>query len=213
MIDVNVKQQISDVRREVGSRVLEAGQARTVTISRTFAASRDEVWDACTNPDRIPRWFLPVTGELRLHGRYQLEGNAGGTIERCDPPRSFSATWEFGDQITWIEVRVSPGGPERTRLEIEHIALEDERWREFGPGAVGVGWDLAVIALTEHMSSGRSVDPAAGMAWTRSQPGRAFMTLSSEAWRDAHVAAGATPADARAAAQRTTAAYTGTELA
>lgn len=211
MIDVNVKQQINDVRREVGSRVLEAGQARTVTISRTFAASTDDVWDACTNPERLPRWFLPVTGELRLHGRYQLEGNAGGTIERCDPPRSFSATWEFGDQVTWIEVRVSPEGRERTRLEIEHIALEDERWREFGPGAVGVGWDLAMIGLTEHMSSGRPVDPEAGMAWTRSQPGRTFMTLSSEAWRAAHVAAGVPPGEARAAAQRTAAAYTGSE--
>jgi hypothetical protein len=42
-----------------------------------------------------------------------------------------------------------------------------------------------------------------------SDEGRRFMTLSSERWGEASVAAG-TPADeARAAAQRTTAAYTG----
>lgn len=66
MTDFNVNHQINDVRREVGSRVLEAGQARTVTISQTFAAIVEDVWDACTNPERIPRWFLPITGELRL---------------------------------------------------------------------------------------------------------------------------------------------------
>ena len=33
-------------------------------------AAIDDVWDACTNPERIPRWFLPVSGDLRLGGRY-----------------------------------------------------------------------------------------------------------------------------------------------
>jgi uncharacterized protein YndB with AHSA1/START domain len=50
-----------------------------VTITQVYAAPVEDVWDACTNPARIPRWFLPVSGELRLGGRYQLEGNAGGT--------------------------------------------------------------------------------------------------------------------------------------
>jgi uncharacterized protein YndB with AHSA1/START domain len=57
----------------------------------------------CTNPERIPRWFLPVSGELKEGGRYQLEGNAGGTITRCDPPHGFDATWEMGSDMSWIE--------------------------------------------------------------------------------------------------------------
>ena len=69
---IDVTQQINAVRRTVGTRVLEAGQARTVTISRTYGAAIEDVWDACTNAERIPRWFLPVSGDLRLHGRYQL---------------------------------------------------------------------------------------------------------------------------------------------
>ena len=93
---IDVTQQINSVRRVVGTRVLDAGQARAVTISRTYAAAIEDVWDACTNAERIPRWFLPVSGDLRLGGHYQLQGNAGGTIERCDPPKSFFATWEFG---------------------------------------------------------------------------------------------------------------------
>ena len=87
---IDVIQQINSVRRQVGTHMLEAGEARSVTISQTYAATTDELWDACTNPERIPRWFLPVSGDLRLHGRYQLLGNAGGTIERCDAPASFA---------------------------------------------------------------------------------------------------------------------------
>jgi hypothetical protein len=89
MIDVH--HEITAVRREVGDRVVDAGQARTVTIARSYDAPVEDVRDACTNPERIPRWFLPVTGELREGGRFQLEGNAGGTIERCEPPAGASA--------------------------------------------------------------------------------------------------------------------------
>ena len=56
---------------------------------------------------RIPLWFLPVTGDLRLGGRFQVEGNAGGVVERCDPPRSFAATWECGESTSWLEVRLA----------------------------------------------------------------------------------------------------------
>jgi uncharacterized protein YndB with AHSA1/START domain len=208
---IDVAQQINAVRREVGSRTLEAGEARIVTVSQTYAASVDDVWDACTNPERIPRWFLPVTGELRLGGRYQLEGNASGTIERCDPPASFAATWEYGGEVSWIELHVSPESDGRTRFTLEHIAhVDDERWAEFGPGAVGIGWDLGLVGLALHLSSGMAVDPQENAAWAASDEGRRFATLSSERWCAANIAAGADEAEARAAADRTTAFYTAT---
>ena len=207
---IDVVQQINAVQRQVGSRVIEAGQARTVIISQVYAAPVEDVWDACTSLERIPRWFLPVSGDLRLGGRYQLEGNAGGTIERCHPPESFSATWEFGGETSWIEVRLTPQPDSRTRLQIEHIApLDAERWAEFGPGAVGVGWDLAMSGLASHLSTGAAVAAEEGPAWLASAAGRQFVSLSSERWGAASAAAGADQADAQAAADRTTAAYTG----
>ena len=208
---IDVTQQINAVRRQVGTRVLEAGEARTVTVSQSYDAPVEDVWDACTNPERIPRWFLPISGDLRPGGRYQLKGNASGTVERCDPPESFAATWEFGDQLSWIEVRLTARREGGTRLVLEHIAhVNDEQWAEFGPGAVGVGWDMALVGLALHLSSGRSVDPQEGMAWAGSAEGREFMTLSNQRWCYASIAAGTDQADARAAADRTIAAYTGT---
>ncbi len=174
-----------------------------------YDADVDELWDACTNAERIPRWFLPITRDLRLHGRYQLEGNAGGTIERCDPPNGFAATWEYGGEVSWIEVRLRPEPDGRTRFELEHVArVDDERWAEFGPGATGVGWDLALIGLFLHLASGAPVDSDTVAAWSASEEGGRFITTSSRRWRDASVAAGTDPAAAEAAARRTTAAYT-----
>jgi uncharacterized protein YndB with AHSA1/START domain len=206
---IDLTHQINDVRRQIGSRIIEAGEARTVTISQTYSATVDDLWDACTNPERLPRWFLPVSGDLRLNGTYQLEGNAGGTIERCDPPHSFAATWEYGGAISWIEVRFVSESGNRTRLELEHIAMEDEHWTEFGPGATGIGWDLAFMGLALHIDTGDDADPAAVEAWIASDDGRQFMLMSSERWYEADIAAGADQATARKNADRAAAFFTG----
>ena len=206
MIDVN--HQVSAVRRTVGSRVLEASEARVVTISQSYPTDAADLWDACTNIERIPRWFLPISGDLKLGGQYRLEGNASGTILTCDPPRAFSATWEYGGAVSWIEVHITGEGPDEARLELEHIAhVDDDTWRQFGPGAVGIGWDLGLVGLAIHVTTGESLDPTFGQQWATTDDGRRFMALSSEAWFDANVAGGADPEEARASADRCAAAY------
>jgi uncharacterized protein YndB with AHSA1/START domain len=210
MIDVD--HQINAVERTVGDRVLAAGSARVVTVSQTYAATLAELWDACTSPERIPRWFLPVSGDLRAGGHYRLEGNASGTIERCDPPRSFALTWEYGEEVTWLEVRLEPAGEERTRLTLEHVAhVDDERWLRYGPGAVGIGWDLALVGLGRHLATGEPNDAAEFAAWAASPAGVEFVTRSSRDWAQASIAAGTADAEARAAQARVTAFYTGSD--
>jgi uncharacterized protein YndB with AHSA1/START domain len=181
---------------------------RTISLTRTYDAPVEDVWDACTNAERIPRWFLPVSGDLRPGGRFQVHGNASGTIERCDPPRSFAATWESGGQASRIELRLEPqaGG---TLLSLRHSVPEDDHWRRFGPGAVGVGWDMAVMGLERHVASGEAVDPEQAAAWFASPEGREFVAASGRAWGEAHAAGGADAGAARAAADATVAAYTG----
>src|SRR6266851_1661340 len=207
---IDVIQHINSVRREVGTRVLESGTAHTVTVSQTYKATVDDLWDACTNPERIPRWFLPISGDLRVGGRFQFEGNAGGIIERCDPPNGFAATWEFGGGVTWIEVRLTAEPNGRARFTLEHTGhVEDAHWVEFGPGAVGVGWDMGLLGLAKHLDApDAAVVPAEVLAWLTSDEGKELVRLSSEGWCAANIAAGAAEADARGARDRTTAAYT-----
>lgn len=208
---IDVIEQINATHRRVGPAELESGAGRTCVLSRNYAAAVEDVWDACTNPERIPRWFLPVTGELRAGGRFQLEGNAGGTISRCDPPHSFAASWEYAGDVSWIEVRLSAESGERTRLELHHTVPVDNHWAQFGPGATGVGWDMGLMGLALHISSGEAVDPQEFMAFMGSDEGREFMTLSARRWAEAHIADGADEATATAMQERTTAFYTGAE--
>lgn len=208
---IDVTHQISSVDRRVGSRTLEAGEARTIVVSRVYDTHLDDLWDACTNPDRIPRWFLPVSGDLRPGGRYALQGNASGTIRRCEPPHSLDATWEFGGETSWVELRLAPEADDRTRFTLEHIAhVDDERWAQFGPGAVGLGWDGALLGLALYITTGAEMpEPEVVQAWLASDEGRRFHELGSQRWAEASIAAGTDPAEAEAAAARTTGAYTG----
>lgn len=205
MIDVD--HQISSVSRSLGRRQLPAGEARVMTISQTYKADVADVWDALTNPERLPRWFLPVSGELAVGGRYQIEGNAGGVVERCDAPHSFAATWEFGDQVSWIEVRLTEAG-EGTRFELEHVAhVDDELWDTYGPGATGIGWEGAFLGLSLHLGGAATLDPTTFAEWSAGAEGRRFSTLASAAWAEQNIADGASEEQARAAEARATAFY------
>ena len=82
-------------------------------------------------------------------------------------------------------------------------------WDQFGPGAVGIGWDLALLGLALHLETGESVPQANEVAWLKTGDGRSFGEAASEAWGDASIAFGTDSEAARAAAKRTTAFYTG----
>ena len=209
-MEFDVPRQIGAVTRKVETRMHEGQPARVVVAARTYDTTVDDLWDAVTTKERIPRWFLPVSGDLRLGGRYQLQGNAGGTITRCEPPRAVAMTWEFSGEVTWLEVTLEPTPDGRALLRLEHVArVPDPRWDEFGPGAVGVGWDTALLGLGRYLDTGIAVDPREGMAWLGSENGREFVRHSSDDWCRASIDAGTDAAAARAVAARTTAAYTG----
>lgn len=213
-MEVDVARFLGAVTRSTASFERDGRPARSVVAARTYPTTVEDLWDAITNAERIPRWFAPVSGELRLGGRYQVEGNASGEITECEPPRRLALTWEFGGGISWVNVSLRREG-EEARLELEHVAYEDEHWEQFGPGAAGVGWDLGLVGLALHIASGSgamdgaAVTPEEAMAWMVSPNGREFIRGSSEAWLGAAVSAGADRAVAAAAASRTTAFYTG----
>ena len=71
---------------------------------------------------------------------------------------------------------------------------------------------MGLLGLALLLESGVSMDPSEAAAWSASDEGVAFMTGSNDAWCEAAVAAGDDPAAARAAADRTIAAYTGRPL-
>ena len=211
-MDFEVQGHLRAVERSVSSLERDGQPARAITLSRGYATTVEDLWDAVTSGERIPRWFLPISGDLEPGGRYQLEGNAGGAITACEPPSHLALTWEFGGDVSWVEVRLSSDGAGRARLTLTHIARLSPHWDEYGPGAAGVGWEMGLLGLALHIDNPASpkLDEA---EFAASRDGKALITGSSEGWGRAAVAAGTDPAAARAAAGRTTAFYTGESAA
>lgn len=202
-----------NIKNRTVKEVTHAGEpARVVSVSATLDADLEGTWDALTNRERIPRWFLPVSGDLQCGGNYQLKGNAGGKITRCDPLEAFDVTWEWDGNISWVQVRLDAheGG---TGLTLEHITPRDEaseeHWRKYGPAATGVGWDLGFIGLLLHLRTGESVPQEEFNAWLVTEDGRTFIHKCAAAWGDAHIRSGEDEAIAQALAKQTAQFYCG----
>jgi uncharacterized protein YndB with AHSA1/START domain len=183
--------QVNAVARSVGRRTIPAGDGRTVVLSRTYDAPIDEVWDAVSTGERVNRWLGPVDGDLRLGGRYQIEGNAQGEILECEPPRRLKVSWAYGESpsaqdMSEVELRLEPDG-DGTRLVLEHAAVvPDEMWEQYGPGAVGVGWDLGLLGLDRHLR-GEDFDPA---SWESEPDAKRAAVHAAQAWGAATAEAG-----------------------
>src|SRR5260221_12256148 len=86
------------------------------------------------------RALLPIIGDLRLGGHYQFEGNAGGTIRGCEPPRLLAVTWEMGGSATSHTISLAEDPAGGTHLGVGHVAqMGGGLWDPFGACAVGGG--------------------------------------------------------------------------
>jgi uncharacterized protein YndB with AHSA1/START domain len=192
---------IADIIGRAHRKVTETAPP-SVLIRREYPAPAEDVWSACTEPHRLRRWFLPVTGELKVGGHYQLEGNAGGEILRCEPPTLLHVTWGMGEgPASEVRLTLTPVDAETTRLELAHQRFADPGfWARYGPGSVGAGWDLTLYGLAADLDG---VDLSDRESWTSTQEYAEFVRASTQAWAAAHEASGASAADARSAAGET----------
>ncbi|MFD9704792.1 SRPBCC family protein [Lentzea sp. NPDC059081] len=135
-----------------------------LVVRRHYKAGREDVWDAITTPERLVRWFLPITGDLRVGGRYQLEGNAGGEIVRCDRPREIGLTWEMGGGVTEVLVALEDQG-DSTVLTLSHSPVPGELIPNASPTTwgLGAGWEMGLNALEKFLDG--SLPDGAAQDW------------------------------------------------
>jgi hypothetical protein len=105
-------------------------------------------------------------------------------------------TWELGEHTTLLTVTVQEA-EDGAEIVLRHAVGDDEHWAAFGPGAVGVGWDLSLRAL-----AGELEEPAGFV-----EPDVTFVRACAQEWGAAHAASGADAMAAAEAAVRTSLSY------
>lgn len=123
-----------------------------VRVEDVYDTGIDDLWEACTKPERLARWIAEVSGDLRLGGEFAAHFTSGwegaGRIDECEPPRRLLvSTWETGEtdeQI--IEATLVPDG-ERTILVIEERGLPIDSLAEYG-----AGWQVHAEDLAAHVA-------------------------------------------------------------
>ncbi|MQA10208.1 MAG: ATPase [Pseudonocardiaceae bacterium] len=192
---IDIANQLKAIHREVAMQSTASGEVVSVLLNRSYDATIEDVWDAVTDPDRVKRWFLPLGGDLRVGGSFQLEGNAGGEILACEPPHLLKVT--FGGPTSIVEVRLSWKGDSDTVLELEHTVPIEIAGSGAGALYVGPGWDGALMALGLFFEGEPDEDP---VAVTNSPQGQEFSKQSVHAWTTGVESSGTATADDLAAA-------------
>lgn len=199
------------VKRIVQNRQHEKRPAYAIILESTYDIDANELWDILTNKDRLPFWFSPVNGALCLGGNYQIEGNASGSITRCDQLEGFEITWEIGDNVSWVKVELREVTKSQTALLLEHLSLaEGEHWESYGPGALGIGWECGLLGLASYIRTKQPVDQDKFFA---SSEYRELVLYSSKSWGEAAIGAGYDQDKSIAAAKKTEKFYLGEESA
>ncbi|WBQ03339.1 SRPBCC domain-containing protein [Kribbella sp. CA-293567] len=185
---IDILEHITAIQRHVS----QTGEEVRVTLRRTYQAQLEEVWDAITDPDRIARWMLPITGELKVGGSFQLEGNAGGEILECDPPKRFKVT--FGGPESMVEIRLTADAAgEAVELQMDH-SVPAAFGGPSGALYVGPGWDGALLGLALYLE-GKIEEGHDPREMANSPESLEFSAESIRAWTKAVRDSGLVPED------------------
>jgi uncharacterized protein YndB with AHSA1/START domain len=190
----DVLEELAATAREVARRGTGDDELIAVTVRREYPAEVADVWDAVTDPQRLARWFAPVTGDLREGGSFQVEGNAAGDVRECTPPTALTVTWGSPTSVVRVRLSATDAG---TVLELEHTVPAALAGSGAGALYVGPGWDGTLLGLALWLRGELVEDPA---TWQASPEVREVNAGSIEAWAATVRASGTATEDELAAA-------------
>jgi uncharacterized protein YndB with AHSA1/START domain len=107
-------------------RALDAERG-AIRVEELYDTHIDDLWEACTAPERLARWIAEVSGDLRvgglIHATFTSSWTGPARIEVCEAPRHLLLTMEPGTQDeAQIEAWLTDDGA-RTRLVVEERGL------------------------------------------------------------------------------------------
>lgn len=147
-------------------------EAVVLKLSRRFAAPRERVFDAWTNPDVLREWWAAqpqwegagAEVDLRLGGRYRLSmrdtekgsvHTVGGEYKEINPPERLAYTWSWegnpeemtGSDETLVVVEFREDG-DGTEVVVTHSGFANEQIRDMHTD----GWNGTLNTLEQVLS-------------------------------------------------------------
>ena len=109
-----------------------------VRVEDVYDTTIEDLWQACTDPERLARWIAEVEGDLREGGTVRAVFTSTWTgpavIEACEAPHHLLLTTEPGtEDESQIEAWLSTEG-DRTRLVVEERGLPVGALHLYGAG-------------------------------------------------------------------------------
>ncbi len=132
------------------------GEHGAIRAEDVFDTDIDDLWSACTEPERLRRWIGEVSGDLRpggaIHAEFVSTWSGAGRIDVCERPQRLLLTMEPGtDDEAQIEAWLTSEGA-RTRLVVEERGLPLDHLH-----AYGAGWQAHLEDLGRSLTGGASV--------------------------------------------------------
>lgn len=124
-----------------------------VRVEDVYATGIDDLWEACTRPERLARWVASVSGDLSTGGEFTARFTSGwegsGRVDVCERPhRLVVTTWEdeSTEQESTLEALLTAveGG---TRLVVEERGIPIDQL-----AAYGAGWQVHAEDLASHVA-------------------------------------------------------------
>lgn len=139
-----------------------------IRVEELYDTDIDDLWQACTTPERLARWIAQVSGDLSVGGEFQAVFTstwAGpGRVEACEAPHHLLLTMEPGtEEETQIEAWLSAEG-DKTRLVVEDRGLQADKLHFHG-----AGWQVHLEDLGRSLELDDTAHPE-GWSATRSAP-------------------------------------------
>ena len=155
-----------------------------VRVEDVYDTDIEDLWQACTTPERLARWIAQVSGDLRVggtvHAVFTSTWTGPARIEVCDAPHHLLLTADPGtDDETQIEAWLTAEGS-RSRLVVEERGLPVGQLHFYG-----AGWQVHM----EDLATSLAVDgPAHADGWSEQAPAPAWherWTTLTPAYQDA----------------------------
>lgn len=152
------------------------GARGAVRVEDVYDTDIEDLWEACTAPERVERWIAQVSGDLRVGGTVRLVFTSSwagpARIEVCDAPHHLLLVTEPGTvDEGLIEAWLTAEGA-RTRLVVEERGLPLDELHFHG-----AGWQVHLEDLGRYLTLG---GPVHADGWSEQEPASGWHARWSE---------------------------------